>query len=802
MKNICLSLYSAFFLHLVLFSQNIVINEVFYDPTGSDGGYEWIELYNAGDEAINMFGWKIQKAGAEFESAYLFELLAPTIHPGEYLLIGEEFVPDADITADLGFQNGGSSTDGIRLVSSDDFYTDTILYDEPNSNNLPDDISTPGNFFAPDVSSGHSLARKHNGIDSNNCTEDWFECENPTPGEANFYPIDLAIQDAEISEIDDIFILNLSISNLSTEDVDNFTASLEITLNDTLFGSYNLPIIPASASINYSIELGEFSNGLQSVLAELNFQYDSNLENNSATVSFLVGSSPLVLNEILFKPAENNQEWLEIFNRSACGYCVDNFKIIDASGGEIRISGNIAALDFVVVCSDSTLLKDKYPQIDSDKIIQANSWTSLNNTSETLLLTDNCGTVLDSVCYEGGNCPTDFSLERKNPFSDENIIWEICQNSVGGTPAFPNSVLPFEKDLQITASAIQSQENTLLHSVSLKNVGLNPISFASLKCFSSLNDNETETEIFSTDFELFDSLLFEFQTDFPSAGYTTFHYEIFSPEDLNIENNSAFSFYNNNSLPFVVNEIMYNPSENEPEWLEIKINKFIPHLTLFYVFTNNDSVIVENTNSEYILLVHSEEDTEFLQENYDLSETPIVTGLASLSNGGEQIILKDECGNIIEDFSYLPEWNDSKKDVSIERVNPNLPSNNNNWGPAVAGSTPGKENSIFVQYLPKNIKLAVAPNPFSPFKSERTIISFSLPEALSTATIRIFDLKGRLINKLINQELEASGGEIIWDGTNKNGKKLPVGIYIILMDAVSRETEKVYQAKTTVVVGK
>ncbi|RLC51126.1 MAG: hypothetical protein DRZ79_03270, partial [Candidatus Cloacimonadota bacterium] len=120
MKNICLSLYSAFFLHFVLFSQNIVINEVFYDPAGSDGGYEWIELYNAGDEAINMFGWKIQKAGAEFESAYLFELLAPTIHPGEYLLIGEEFVPDADITTDLGFQNGGSSTDGIRLVSSDD----------------------------------------------------------------------------------------------------------------------------------------------------------------------------------------------------------------------------------------------------------------------------------------------------------------------------------------------------------------------------------------------------------------------------------------------------------------------------------------------------------------------------------------------------------------------------------------------------------------------------------------------------------------------------------------------------------
>jgi len=802
MKNIYLSLYLFFSLPLVIFPQNIVINEVFYDPNGSDGGYEWIELYNAGNEAINMFGWKIQKAGSEFENAYIFELLAPTIHPGEYLLIGEEFVPDADITADLGFQNGGSCTDGIRLVSSDDSYFDTILYDEPNSNNLPDDLSEPGNFFAPDVASGHTLARKHNGFDSNNCAEDWFECESPTPGEPNFYPIDLAVSSAEIIQNQDVFSLNLTISNLSTEDVDNFAASLNITVNDTLFGSYDLPQILASSSLDYSVNLGSFPSGLYNVFIQVNFIYDNNLENNSALTSFLMGTSPLILNEILFKPSETNQEWLEIFNRSTRGYYVDNFVIFDASDGEIRFSGYLAASDFAVVCSDSILLLEKYPQTETNKIIQADSWTSLNNTSETLRLTDNCGTVLDSIYYEGGICPSDFSLERVNPFSDEDITWKICLDSLGGTPTLPNSVLPFEYDLQLTAFAVQTQNDSHLHSILIKNIGLNQIFSAVLKCFSSLNDSADETEIFSAELNIADSLQFEFQTNLSLEGYTTFHYEIISSQDFNIENNSAFSFYNNHSLPFVINEIMYNPFENEPEWIEIKINNYIPALDRFFVFSNNDSVMVENVNSEYILLVHSEEDAEFLQENYDLSETPIFTGLASLSNSGENIIIKDVSGNVIEDFSYLPEWNDAQKGVSIERVNPILFVTDNNWGPSISKSTPGKSNSIYVKYLPRDIKLSASPNPFSPFRNERTIISFSLPEVLSTATVRVFDLKGRLLKKLINQELEASGGEIIWDGSNKNGKKLPVGIYIILMDAVSRETEKVYQAKTTVVVGK
>src|SRR3989338_4866874 len=41
----------------------VVINEVLFDPTGSDTGLEWVELYNASDSAVNLSGWQLYPDG-------------------------------------------------------------------------------------------------------------------------------------------------------------------------------------------------------------------------------------------------------------------------------------------------------------------------------------------------------------------------------------------------------------------------------------------------------------------------------------------------------------------------------------------------------------------------------------------------------------------------------------------------------------------------------------------------------------------------------------------------------------------
>ncbi|MEA3357191.1 MAG: PKD domain-containing protein, partial [Patescibacteria group bacterium] len=75
-------------------------------------------------------------------------------------------------------------TDGVRILNPESAVIDTLLYDSPNTNALPNDTGNPGEHFATDVPSGSSLARI-SGSDSNNCEEDFIQTDEPTPGEPN-----------------------------------------------------------------------------------------------------------------------------------------------------------------------------------------------------------------------------------------------------------------------------------------------------------------------------------------------------------------------------------------------------------------------------------------------------------------------------------------------------------------------------------------------------------------------------------------------------------------------------------------
>jgi len=65
------------------------------------------------------------------------------------------------------------------------------------------------------------------------------------------------------------------------------------------------------------------------------------------------------------------------------------------------------------------------------------------------------------------------------------------------------------------------------------------------------------------------------------------------------------------------------------------------------------------------------------------------------------------------------------------------------------------------------------PNPFNPF----TGIKFTLPEE-SLVKIEIFDITGRLTDKIVEKKMSAGTYEAVWNGTDK-----PSGIYFCKMTA-------------------
>ncbi|HEX7071380.1 MAG TPA: T9SS type A sorting domain-containing protein, partial [Rhodothermales bacterium] len=65
------------------------------------------------------------------------------------------------------------------------------------------------------------------------------------------------------------------------------------------------------------------------------------------------------------------------------------------------------------------------------------------------------------------------------------------------------------------------------------------------------------------------------------------------------------------------------------------------------------------------------------------------------------------------------------------------------------------------------------PNPFNP----TTTFSYSLPET-GKVTIQIFDITGRRVRVLVNEEKEAGIYKVQWDGRNDAGAQVASGMYL------------------------
>jgi flagellar hook assembly protein FlgD len=65
------------------------------------------------------------------------------------------------------------------------------------------------------------------------------------------------------------------------------------------------------------------------------------------------------------------------------------------------------------------------------------------------------------------------------------------------------------------------------------------------------------------------------------------------------------------------------------------------------------------------------------------------------------------------------------------------------------------------------------PNPFNP----TTTIRFDLAHA-GHVSLRIYDVSGRLVRRLIEAKLEAAGGlEAKWNGLDETGNRVASGVY-------------------------
>lgn len=399
-----------------LLGASVKINEICYNPQGADHGKEWIELYNPTDRDINITNWLIVSGGSQYSLDYVFPYYI--LRAGRFVVVGGDAVPQAHFVHNFSFQNGGGATDGVRLISEDGNYTDTVVYDSPNINELMDDSGQPATNFAQNTPDGCSLARIMDGYDTNICSQDFIVESSPTPGMPNHVYADYSLSEAEMNPSGAGWQLVFRISNNSMLSPSQ-NALLKVFHEDEAVIIEEIEPIPARGFVikDYYLELD-----WQVLWLNIDLEGDTNPENN--TIYLSAEGTPgggVVINEIMPMPLPRHQEWVEIYSRPGRNRS-ETYILKDASQSSVSFTLPPVA-GYFVICKDKEMLLEDYPFCPPGNVIKVSRFPSLNDDGDELYLYNEDGTeLLDFMEYSRDMIARDKALLRFE--GDDEVIWK------------------------------------------------------------------------------------------------------------------------------------------------------------------------------------------------------------------------------------------------------------------------------------------------------------------------------------------------------------------------------------------
>jgi hypothetical protein len=452
-----------FFLRFFLFlsianagGRSPVINEVLYDPGGSDAGHEFVELYNPDSVAVCLDGWYLETGNGAYENRWTTEWTGSrvdTIGPHAFFLIGEESVlPVPDVVTSLDLQNG---PDGCRIVKpgggSDVVGWGDLVF-EAYFEGSP----------VPKGGSGTSIGRDPDGVDSDVNAADFERFDMPTPADYNHPPVDLAMAGLSLSRhtpavsarIDLVArLLNRGIEACGVGGM--VTVETAGTRDSVLVGR---DLEPGGEAV-VVLRLSNPGPGIHEVTGWHSLSLDRWTGNDTARTSIVVPPPPLVINEIMFSPGGKDCEWIELLNRTQAEIDLAGWTLEDSRG----TPGSIAAGDlilpgggFFVLVQDAKTFGTIHADLARDVYGEPRGgWPTLNDVdgplgyADAVVLRDPFGTAVDSVAYAKSWTSPGKSVERIDPagISTNPANWSPHFGETASSAAGPNSVsflLPVE----------------------------------------------------------------------------------------------------------------------------------------------------------------------------------------------------------------------------------------------------------------------------------------------------------------------------------------------------------------------
>ncbi len=152
----------------------------------------------------------------------------------------------------------------------------------------------------------------------------------------------------------------------------------------------------------------------------------------------------VVINEIMFNPGPNRTEWIELHNRGSGA--------VDLAGSALRLDHverarlispgglSIEGEGYLVIAHDTVLFRETHPGFGGTVVEATGGWERLRNSGARIWLLDAMGNPVHDAEYdEASNPDPGRSMELVNPDFDPPV-WGPSADAGGGTPGRRNSL--------------------------------------------------------------------------------------------------------------------------------------------------------------------------------------------------------------------------------------------------------------------------------------------------------------------------------------------------------------------------
>jgi len=519
----------------------------------------------------------------------------------------------------------------------------------------------------------------------------------------------------------------------------------------------------------------------------------------------------LVVNEVLANEPGGyvTLEWIEIHNDSSTAILLEGYRSkVNDKWIDLPDSVWLDVGEYYVICrklvsdtsspgfeglwGDSSGVWGDTPE-ESQLQTPYKAQFSLINTDGAVELYNPSGILISELTW---NEPGEdgFSWERVTPQS-----LDVAQSvdPGGSTPGFINSYTPVSNDLALEEVSVTPDNGETSITFTVANRGLNTVWNALLILSPDLGENVGG---FVDTLDAIDIAEIE-----PGSTFSTTRQYFFDgtyvslsaslPDDDRTRNNRRdFVATGMDFPPVILSELLANPKELlETEWVEIKNRLNQPFDIAGWQLGDSlslrtiiDTHAIIDPNEYAVLAKDSLAFLDFYRHFDKRCLQP--DHWPPFNNDYDVVRLFDSFGFEVDRFVYTRVFNDNYTWSRGEE-----PGYENDWGRSEqVGGSPGEPNSVLYELTGSNIAVTIEPNVFSPDgDGSEDVVVITVEEAPAEAevTMKIYDRQGRAVRTLIDSEtlLRTS---YTWNGRSDGGRRLPIGIYILYLEAAGSKSVK------------